>query len=339
MAEPGRGTTSRSDNDVVTRRDASETDRVCLGIDIGGTKIAVGVVDDRGRVLDQRRVATPRAGEADGEALLRAVVSAVEDLPEPAAPYLGVGVGSVGPMHWPSGVVSPLNVPAWRDFPLRERLRAIFPDIPVRVHNDAVCAAVAEHWLGAGRGVANMLGMVVSTGVGGGFILGDRLVDGTSGNAGHIGHVVVDPAEPPCVCGGVGCLEAIASGPSLSAWASDRGWRKGSPESERTGRDLSSDAGRGHEIALAAMARAGRALGIAIASTTVALDLEVVAIGGGVSQAGPLLFEPLHATLRTYIGMDFAKHVRVVPVELGQFAGLIGAAALIHRADAYWSAD
>jgi glucokinase len=330
---------SQSDNDVVTNQGSSETGRVCLGIDIGGTKIAVGVIDERGRVLEQRRVATPRVGDADGEALLSAVVSAVADLPEPAQPYLGVGVGSVGPMRWPSGVVSPLNVPAWRDFPLRERLREHFPGLPVRVHNDAVCTAVAEHWLGAGRGAANMLGMVVSTGVGGGFILADRLVDGTSGNAGHVGHVVVDPEDPPCVCGGIGCLEAIASGPSLAAWASERGWREGAPESERTGRDLSSDAGRGHEVALAAMARAGRALGIAIASTTVALDLEVVAIGGGVSQAGPLLFEPLHDTLRRHIGMEFARKVRVVPVELGQLAGLIGAGALIHRADAYWSAD
>src|SRR5258708_24255049 len=118
-------------------------------------------------------------------------------------------------MEWPSGRVSPLNIPAWRGFPLRERLAARFGGgrLRVRVHNDAVCVAAGEHWRGAGRGSKNVLGMVVSTGVGGGLILDNRLIDGASGNAGHIGHVVVYPDGPACVCGGPGLVEGVRRGP------------------------------------------------------------------------------------------------------------------------------
>jgi glucokinase len=248
---------------------------------------------------------------------------------------LGVGIG--GPMRWPSGEISPLNIPAWRDFPLRERLRERFPGVPVRVHNDAICVAIGEHWRGAGRGNDNVLGMVLSTGVGGGLVLGGHLIDGASGNAGHIGHVVVDPDGPPCECGGVGCLEAIARGPSIVVWAQQRGWRTGMRDV--TARDVADDASRGDAVARAAFERAGRAVGVAVASAAALCDLEVVAIGGGVAQAGPLLFEPLAAAYAEHARLDFVQEVRVVPAALGQDAGLIGAAALVLAGDRYWSAD
>jgi glucokinase len=248
-------------------------------------------------------------------------------------------------MTWPSGEVSPLNMPGWRGFPLRARLAARFPDVPVRIHNDAICVAIAEHWRGAGRGSDNMLGMVVSTGVGGGLILGGRLIDGGTGNAGHVGHVIVDPDGPPCGCGGHGCLEAVARGPGLAGWALAQGWTPGAaapPQglyaeaSQATGRQLAADAAAGDPVAVAAMTRAGRALGVAIASATHLCDLDVVTIGGGLSQAGPLIFEPLEDALREHARMEFATRVRVVPAELGQDAGLVGAAALILAADRYW---
>jgi glucokinase len=224
-------------------------------------------------------------------------------------------------------------MPSWRAFPLRERLSELFPGLPVRVHNDAVAVAVGEHWRGAGRGRPNVLGMVVSTGVGGGLILGDRIINGKSGNAGHIGHVIVDPDGPACECGGRGCLEAIARGPGLSAWAREQGW------TGETGKELAHDAARGHPVAVRAMNRAGWALGVAIASATHLCDLDVVAVGGGLSQAGPLLFRPLEDTFRAHAQMDFAREVRVVPAALGQMAGLVGAAAFIFAADRYWTGD
>jgi glucokinase len=314
------------------------TEQLALVIDIGGTKLAVGVVDAEGRVLENLRASTPISSIPDGgELIFRTLLGLVDELKADRSEYVGVGVGCGGPMRWPSGVVSPLNIPAWRDYPLRDRLTQAFPGIPVRVHNDAVCVAIAEHWRGAGQNTRDMLGMVVSTGVGGGLILSGQLINGRSGNAGHIGHVIVHENEPKCRCGAVGCLEAVAAGPRLSQWATDQGWRVGVPADQRTGRDLVDDARRGHPIALAAMERAGRALGIAIASSAVLCDIEVVAIGGGLSQAGNLLLNPLEVTLRERIGLEYAKSVRVVPAELGQEAGLVGGAALIFHPEYYWS--
>jgi glucokinase len=208
----------------------------------------------------------------------------------------------------------------------------------VRVHNDAICLVAAEHWRGAGRGKDNVLGMVVSTGVGGGLILDGRVIEGASGNAGHIGHVVVDPEDGPvCACGGRGCLEAIARGPALVAWAQGEGWRQGQPDA--TAKDLADDAAHGHPVGLAAMRRAGRALGIAIASANYLGDFEVVSIGGGLSQAGAVLFDPLEESLRAHARLKFARQLRVVPAALGRSAGLVGAAALVLAGERYWTGD
>ncbi|HEY3980109.1 MAG TPA: ROK family protein [Streptosporangiaceae bacterium] len=315
-----------------------DNSRPALAIDIGGTKLAAAVTDPGGRVLTWDRAPTP-AG-LDAEQLWRTLEALFTGVLEQAGignptELAGVGCGCGGPMEWPAGVVSPLNMPGWRAFPLRARLARALPGLPVRVHNDAICVAAGEHWRGAGRGHANMLGMTVSTGVGGGLVMDGRLVNGSSGNAGHVGHIVVDPDGPPCGCGGHGCVEAIARGPALAAWAQEQGWRPGQPGA--TARELAADAAQGHPVGLAALRRAGRALGIGIASATSLCDLEVVAVGGGLSQAGPLLFDPLEQALREYARLDFARQVQVVPAALGQSAGLVGAAALILAADRYWS--
>jgi len=312
-----------------------------LAIDVGGTKLAAAVVEPSGRLNHWAQVPTPR--DLGSEQIWRTLEVLVDQVLEEAgvcspAGLAGVGAGCGGPMEWPAGLVSPLNMPAWRSFPLRARLRERFGGIPVRVHNDAICLVAGEHWRGAGRGQDNVLGMVVSTGVGGGLILDSRVIEGASGNAGHIGHVVVDPEDgPECTCGGRGCLEAIARGPALVAWAQREGWRPGQPDA--TAKDLADDGAAGHPVGLAAMRRAGRALGIAISSATVLCDLEVVSIGGGLSQAGAMLFEPLEESLRTHARLRFARELRVVPAALGQSAGLVGAAALVLAGDRYWTGD
>jgi len=311
-----------------------------LAIDVGGTKIAAGVVEPGGRLASWAQTETPRGMEA--EQLWRTLdvlctnLLAEQRIDAPDG-LGGVGCGCGGPLDWPAGRVSPLNIPAWRSFPLRDRLRERFGGITVRLHNDAICMAAGEHWRGAGRGRRNMLGMVVSTGVGGGLVLDGRLINGATGNAGHIGHVVVDPTGPFCTCGGRGCLEAIARGPALAAWAQGEGWRPG--QAVVTAKDLADDAAQGHPVGVAAMRRAGGALGIAIASAVQLCDVEVVSIGGGLAQAGLLLFEPLEEALRTHAGLDYARDVPVVAATLGQSAGLIGAAALIFAADRYWAGD
>ncbi|MEU1880459.1 ROK family protein [Streptosporangium sp. NPDC020072] len=324
-----------------------------LAVDIGGTKFAVALVGSEagseGEVLRARRTATPPGGDA--QTLWRTLDSLIDALLTEPAEVVGVGVGCGGPMNWPEGEVSPINMPGWRDFPLRARLAERFPGVPVRVHNDAVCLAVAEHWRGAGRGSANMLGMVVSTGVGGGLVLDGRLINGGSGNAGHVGHVVVEPGGPVCGCGARGCLEAVARGPALAAWALGRGWQPGAAVREApgqgeavpyveaataSGRQLALDAAAGDRLALAAMERAGRALGLAVAAAVNLCDLDLVTVGGGLSQAGRLLFDPLEAALGEHTRMGFARRARVVPAALGQDAGLVGAAALILAASHYW---
>ncbi len=310
-------------------------DPFVLAVDIGGTKLAAGRVDGGGRVVARAGVPTPAT--SDAQELWRTLTGLVDQVCAGERPA-GVGVGCGGPMRWPSGEVSPLNIPAWRDFPLRDRLRERSgAGVPVRVHNDAVCLAVAEHWRGAGAGTGVFLGMVISTGVGGGLVVADRVVDGRTGNAGHVGHVVVDPHGPPCACGGYGCLEAIASGPSTAAWAQREGWQP--RDGVATGRAVADDAARGHPVAVAALTRAGQAIGVGLASVAHLLEVEAVAVGGGLAQAGRLLFGPLEEAFHRHAHMDFARTCRVVPAQLGQDAGLVGAAALVLAGDRYWTGD
>lgn len=296
-----------------------------LALDIGGTKIAAALVSDDGEVVRSVRGATA----ADPWPVCLALLQEVRG----TETVDGVGVGSGGPMQWPSGRLSPLNIPGWRDFPLREALREAFPGLPVRVHNDAACVAVGEHWRGAGRGVDDLVGMVVSTGVGGGLVLGGRLIDGAGGNAGHIGHVVVDPDGPDCVCGGRGCLEAVARGPAVVAAARAHG------STALDGVELAEQARGGDEVAVAAIARAGSAVGVGVASAAALLDVRLVIIGGGFSSIGELFWAPLQEAFARHARLDFLAQTRVVPAELGGAAGLVGAAALVLAGDRYWSAD
>jgi glucokinase len=306
-----------------------------LALDVGGTKLAAAWVDDNGGVHGRREVPTRPSGTGLGEQLWQATAALLDDVAAGEQPT-AVGVGCGGPMRWPDGVVSPVNLPAWRQFPLRARLRERFPDATVRVHNDAVAMVAGEHWRGAATGTESALGVVVSTGVGGGLILGGRIVDGVGGNAGHLGHVVVDPAGPVCGCGARGCLEAVARGPAVVHWAVDRGWSP-DPGDVVDGRSLARSASAGNPIAVGAFSRAGDALGIALASAAALLELQVVVVGGGLARAGDLLLSPARDSFRRHAGLDFVRRCRIVPAAAGGDAGLIGAAALVVAGDRYWS--
>jgi glucokinase len=312
-----------------------------LALDVGGTKLAAAVVDDAGRLLGRARVPTPTGTDAEAlyEALIAAAAAALRGADTIPGDLDGVGVAAAGPMVWPSGEVSPLNMPAWRGFPLRKRLAEEFAADKVLIHNDAIGLTVGEHWKGAGTGTSNLLGITVSTGVGGGLILDGRLFHGYSGNAGHVGHVVVEPDGPACACGGRGCLEAIASGPNTVRHALDDGWRP-RPGVVANGVALAAAAAAGDELALRNVTRAGRAVGTAIASCANLLDLEVAAIVGGFSQSGPPFWEPLQHAFAAHAGFPFAAACRVVPGQLGEAAGLLGAAAFVLVPDRYgWDPD
>jgi len=312
-----------------------------LALDVGGTKLAAAVVDDAGRILGRGRVPSPTGTDPEllYEALLACAAAALRGADVLPGDLDGVGVAAAGPMVWPSGEVSPLNMPAWRGFPLRKRLAEEFDAERVLIHNDAVGLTVGEHWKGAGSGTANLLGITVSTGVGGGLILDGRLYHGTSGNAGHVGHVVVEPDGPVCACGGRGCVEAIASGPNTVRHALDDGWRP-RPGVVADGVALAAAAAAGDQVALRNVSRAGRAVGTAIASCANLLDLEVAAIVGGFSQSGPPFWEPLEQAFAAHAGFPFAAACRVVPGQLADTAGLLGAAAFVLVPERYgWDPD
>jgi len=325
---------------------------VVLAVDIGGTKVAAGLVAADGS-LSAHRVVPTSGGTA--ECAWQPVAQMVREVHACVGErrLVGVGVGSAGPLDLAAGTVSPVNIPAWRGFPLRDRLAALVPGVPVHLAGDGACAAAGEHWHGAGRGADDLLVIVVSTGVGGGLVQRGRLVTGPSGNAGHIGHTVVDVDGDPCPCGGRGCVEAIASGPQMVAWAVRQGWSPGVGGASSDGTPpggtlwggaslavvsaavLAAAARTGDAVARQAFDRAGRALAAGAVSAAALCDLSRVVVGGGVARAADLLFPPLRTALAGYAHLDFLRGLTVRRAALGTAAGLVGAAALVFAPDRY----
>jgi glucokinase len=280
-----------------------------VAVDIGGTKLAAGLVDPQGRVVAQAQVPTPDTDDAETlYAALLFLVGEITATAEDPPDFCGVGCG--GPMDTVAGAVSPLNIRAWVDFPLRERL-ATDLGLGVALDNDAKALALGEGWLGAARGVDDYLAMVVSTGVGGGIVLDGRLLDGARGNAGHIGHVVVEPEGRACVCGGSGCLEAEASGLAIQS---------------ATGHHPS-------EAPDAVRRRTGTLVGRAVASVANLLDLQLAVVAGSVALGfGDSFFEAAQAEIALRSRLEFSRATRIVPAGLGAEGPLVGAAAVGRRA-------
>ena len=271
-----------------------------LAIDIGGTKIDAARVDGAGRILERYRLPTEGA---NAEELFDGLVALVEPLLAGEA-LGGCGVGCGGPMTSGGEEVSPLNISQWRSFPLRARLAERL-GMPVVVDNDAKAFALAEGRLGAAAGISDYIALVVSTGIGAGIVVDDRLLHGRLGNAGHIGHVVVESDGPPCACGGQGCLEAVASGTALERVL-------GYPPAQAP-----------DEV----RRRTGRLVGRALGAVVNLLDLRLAVVGGSVALGfGDTFFEEAQAELDARSGLDFTAGSRVVPAGLGDDGPLIGAA-------------
>ena len=299
-----------------------------LAVDIGGTKIAVAVVDASGEVVAE--VVRPTVAEPDPEAVFAPAAAAVREvlgaLTSPGDP-LRVGIGSAGPIDGPAGTISPVNIGAWRGFGVVERVRQVVSQETGRapqvgLAGDGHCFALGEHWLGAGRDLDSMIGMVLSTGVGGGAVVQGKLFTGTTGNAVHLGHISVNAWGPRCVCGCHGCTEMYARGPALVAAAQQQGWRGGNDA-----RALADDARAGNPIALDVIDYGMRALAAGIATTATELDVSTVVLGGGVAKAGEVIFAPLRRHLRDFAVLDYVADLEVRPAIL-ENAGLLGAAAL-----------
>jgi glucokinase len=290
---------------------------LALAVDIGGTKMAAGLVTRDGSlvardIVPTRPSPTPGVGGGvgPGEASellwddLAVLVTRVISSVGAGDRTIVCGAGCGGPMSPGGEEVSPLNIGAWRSFPLRARLAGL-TGLPTFVDNDAKAVALGEGWVGAAAGAADYVAMVVSTGVGGGIVLDGRLLDGRLGNAGHIGHVVVEPDGRECRCGGRGCLEAEASGTALAAIT-----------------------GQPAQLAPAVVVeRAGMLVGRAIASVVNLLDLPLAVVSGSVALGfGDPFFGAAQAEIDLRCGLEFARGARVIPGGLGDRGPLIGAA-------------
>lgn len=299
--------------------------RYALAIDLGGTKIEAGLVSDAGSVVDASRNRVPTGRDITPEVMSRAVSTvvahALDHLPQ-GAEFAGAGIGSAGPVNLATGTIDPVNMRGVSGFDLVEAVRdAVIVDlgageVDVTLRHDGGALAMAESWLGAARGTAASLSIVVSTGVGGGIVIGGQPIGGFTGNAGHLGQT--HAAEQ----GGELTLEEVASGPSSVRWAQLNGWQG------TTGEQLSSDAARGDRTARAAIERSAAAVGRALADASTLLDLEVIAISGGFSFVSDDYVELVAASLANWAELPYAQATRVVRSGLGADGPLIGAAAL-----------
>ena len=312
-----------------------------IGVDVGGTKVAAGVVDDDGNILAQQVRPTP---STNAEAIVAAIASAVEELRSSYADVAAVGIGAAGWVD--SGRTTVVFAPnlAWRDEPLRDEVAHVV-DLPVYVENDANAAAWAEHRFGAGRGEPDVVCITVGTGIGGGIVLGGRLYRGHYGFGGEPGHMRVVPGGRPCGCGQRGCWEQYASGRALVREAQERAESHRAAAArliELAGGNVQAIAGpqvtvaarEGDALAIECFRIIGRWLGEGLASLTAVLDPGRFVVSGGVSEAGDLLMNPARdAYAAAVTGGSHRPPGDIKLAELGPEAGLVGAADLARSRD------
>lgn len=317
-----------------------------VGVDLGATKMLAAVVSPEGEILSQVKRPTMPASDADEivKRLTKTVRRAIKKAGVPAKKVLAVGVGAPAPVDPQTGFVfQATNVPVLNDFPLGQRLGAALGR-PVFVDNDVNVGTVGEYALGAGRGTSNMVGIFVGTGVGGGVIVNGRLYHGLRNSAGEVGHMVVGfkgrPDEPLCGCGQPGCLEAYASRTAIErdirdAIAAGRETLmvqllEQSGKERITSGLLAQALERGDPLLIEIMDRVTTYLTLLVVSIVNFFDPEMVVFGGGVTAAlGERLLEPIRRdALRWCLQQKDTDKVRIVAAELGDYAGVLGAATI-----------
>ncbi len=308
----------------------TERQRAVLALDIGGTKLAVGVLTPDGEVHGYLVEPTRRDEGSD------AVITRLFDMGHRAVaatdidhPVSAVGISCGGPLDSTSGVVlDPPHLPGWIDVPLTDMAAAEF-DVPAYLENDATAAALGEHRYGTARGAQAMVYLTVSTGVGGGSIIGGTLHRGTAGNGGELGHVLVRPGGRVCSCGRRGCLEAYVSGTAIAeraAEALERGATSTLADvAPLTAADVSAAARRGDELACAVWDETTDVLGQAVTDLVNVFEPEVVVLGGGVTRSGAMLLDPVADAVARDAMPPAAKAARVVSAGLGDAVSVVGA--------------
>lgn len=330
-----------------------------VGVDLGGTQLRAAVL--RGAtVISRVALLTGENPEPDRVVprMFQAVRQVIEEAQISPDQVAGIGIGAPGPLNAHTGVVfDPPNLPGWKDVPLGDLFREEF-HLPIFIENDANAGALGEYMFGAGQGCTDLVYLTISTGIGGGVINEGRLLDGTSGTAGELGHITIDWRGRRCNCGNIGCLEQIASGTAIARQANEAiAMGKGDellnfalahPEQDKTAntpvdnkiesstplhvntRIVAQAARAGIPLACEIIAIAAEALGVGLVDIIHIFNPEIIVIGGGVSQMGELLLEPARRIVATRAMRVPREAVRIVTAKLGTDAGLIGAGALTY---------
>ncbi|HKY96903.1 MAG TPA: ROK family protein [Gemmatimonadaceae bacterium] len=313
-----------------------------VGIDLGGTNIAAGAMPTDGtREIAMRMI--PTLSENGAEAVVDRIAALVEDVIRETqnetgaerSDFLGVGIGSPGPLDRARGVVIVTPNLGWRDFPLRDEVSRRV-NLPATLDNDANCATLGEWWCGAAKGGRNVVGLTIGTGIGGGLILDGKLYHGAADSAGEIGHTTIDSTGRRCKCGNYGCLEAYTSGPAIAERA--RETLEGDDDSllvgmvdgdlkKITAQTVFEGAKRGDRIASEVVRDTAHFLGVGVSNLLNIFNPDIFVIAGGVTQAGDLLFDPLRAEVKRRAFKPAVEACRIVAGALPLSAGVVGAVA------------
>ncbi len=299
---------------------------VIIAVDIGGTQIRVASFShDNIKPLNYRRTLTTTGNGPVFDRMAAMILSVWQDGQVDA-----ISVATAAPLDPKTGyILDASNIPGWRNFPLGEKLIERF-QVPVFVGNDANLAAIGEWHYGVGQGHHDLLYLTISTGIGGGVIINDQVLLGSHGLAAELGHITVDPQGPICSCGRSGHLEAIASGPAIVLYVreklADRQPSILQAKTNLTARDVAEAASQGDELARAAFTRAGEYLGQALADFLHIFNPSIVIFGGGVSQCGSILLEPVEDSLKRHVmNLSYLESLELAIAKLGDEAGLLGA--------------
>ncbi|WP_243356121.1 ROK family protein [Bacillus litorisediminis] len=302
--------------------------KAAIGIDIGGTKIAIGVVDENGKILSDTQF--PTEVELGPDNAMKQIISHVSEMREKHKEIAGIGIGCPGPIDTKKGiVVNPPNLKTWHDYPVVQEIESAF-QMPVRLLNDADAAALGEYFFTYRHTYLHVLYLTVSTGIGGGIIINGRLYEGASSGAGEIGHSVIEPNGPLCGCGKRGCLEALASGTALTRIWKQRLANAGSPiEPTWGGKELFAQAESGDSLANEVIEESSEYIALGLSQTIQTLNPELLILGGGVVIGQPEFYKKIRKKLSFYLLNPHKQALQIERASHGAMAGVKGAAASI----------
>lgn len=312
-----------------------DSDKSVIAVDLGGTLIRAAFINEKGEIL--ARAERETLAQEGPEPIIGRIEACIRDV---ARGTEAISIAAPGPLNpWKGIIHQAPNLPGWREVPLADILHHAFK-VPVYLNNDANLAALAEHRFGAGQGINDLIYLTISTGIGGGIISQGRLLLGAKGLAAEVGHMTLEPEGPPCGCGGWGHLESLASGPSIARRAVEE-MEKGTETSitrlvegelsKVTAKVVAQAAQEGDPLANSIFKEAGFYIGLGIANLLHILNPQLVILGGGVTRAGDLLFDPIRATVKAHTMPSYQEGLKIVPAALGGDVGLLGAAAFVLR--------